>query len=117
MAPTSADPGAWSGALAGVSFVGGVASALALADSPYPRPGADVAAVQSYFRGSRGAARVSVAGQLVSAVALGRFTASVARLAERSGRRSRALPGDLLALTEQVERYRTPYGSTVKLVN
>src|SRR5690606_131418 len=24
--------------------------------------------------------------------------------------------GDLLALTEQVERYRTPYGSTVKLV-
>ena len=25
--------------------------------------------------------------------------------------------GDLLALTEQVERYRTPYGSTVKLVN
>ncbi|WP_432705321.1 ATP-binding protein [Actinorhabdospora filicis] len=26
-------------------------------------------------------------------------------------------PGDLLALTEQIERYRTPYGSTVKLVN
>jgi hypothetical protein len=25
--------------------------------------------------------------------------------------------GDLLALTEQIERYRTPYGSTVKLVN
>ncbi|WP_328651856.1 ATP-binding protein [Micromonospora sp. NBC_00330] len=25
--------------------------------------------------------------------------------------------GDLLAMTEQVERYRTPYGSTVKLVN
>ncbi|WP_255597770.1 ATP-binding protein [Micromonospora sp. RL09-050-HVF-A] len=25
--------------------------------------------------------------------------------------------GDLLALTEQVERYRTPYGTTVKLVN
>jgi hypothetical protein len=25
--------------------------------------------------------------------------------------------GDLLALTEQVERYRTPYGSTLKLVN
>ncbi|GAA3274983.1 ATP-binding protein [Dactylosporangium vinaceum] len=25
--------------------------------------------------------------------------------------------GDLLALTEEVERYRTPYGSTVKLVN
>jgi hypothetical protein len=25
--------------------------------------------------------------------------------------------GDMLALTEQVERYRTPYGSTVKLVN
>ena len=26
-------------------------------------------------------------------------------------------PGDVLALTEQIERYRTPYGSTVKLVN
>ncbi len=26
-------------------------------------------------------------------------------------------PGDLLALTENIERYRTPYGSTVKLVN
>ena len=25
--------------------------------------------------------------------------------------------GDLLAITEQIERYRTPYGSTVKLVN
>ncbi|GIH18166.1 ATP-binding protein [Rugosimonospora africana] len=25
--------------------------------------------------------------------------------------------GDLLAMTEQIERYRTPYGSTVKLVN
>ncbi|HZE40906.1 MAG TPA: ATP-binding protein, partial [Stackebrandtia sp.] len=26
-------------------------------------------------------------------------------------------PGDVLALTEHIERYRTPYGSTVKLVN
>ncbi|WP_425304428.1 ATP-binding protein [Stackebrandtia albiflava] len=26
-------------------------------------------------------------------------------------------PGDVLAMTEQIERYRTPYGSTVKLVN
>ena len=26
-------------------------------------------------------------------------------------------PGDILSLTEQIERYRTPYGSTVKLVN
>ncbi|HIV57298.1 MAG TPA: ATP-binding protein, partial [Candidatus Stackebrandtia faecavium] len=26
-------------------------------------------------------------------------------------------PGDILALTEHIERYRTPYGSTVKLVN
>ena len=25
--------------------------------------------------------------------------------------------GDLLALTEQIERYRSPYGSSVKLVN
>ena len=37
--PSSRDPGALSGTLAGVSFVGGVAGAMALADSPYPRPG------------------------------------------------------------------------------
>jgi hypothetical protein len=86
-----ADPGARSGVLAGVSFVGGVAGAMALADLPYPRPGAAPAEVKRYFTQNAGPARLSVAGQAVSALALARFTASVARLAGRSGRGSRAL--------------------------
>ena len=57
------DPGALTGPLAGASFIGGVAAAMALADSPYPRPGAEPAEVRRYFRGSPGAARVSVVGQ------------------------------------------------------
>jgi hypothetical protein len=87
----SPDPGAWSGVLAAVSFIGGVASAMALADTPYPRPGTDVAAVQKYFQGSSRAARVSVAGQLVSAASLARFTVSVAGLSGRPGRGARSL--------------------------
>jgi hypothetical protein len=79
------------GPLAGVSFIGGVAGAAVLADVPYPRPGAQAADVQRYFRGSPGAARISVIGQLVSAASLARFTGSVAKLAARSGRGSRGL--------------------------
>ena len=82
-------PGALSGPLAGASFVAGVAGALS--GSPYPRPGAQPADVRRYFRGSPSAARVSVVGQLVSAPSLARFTASVAKLAGRSGRGSRGL--------------------------
>jgi hypothetical protein len=85
------EPGALSGTLAGVSFIGGVAGAMALADSPYPRPGAEPAEIRRYFRGNAGAARLSVVGQLISAASLARFTASVARLAKRSGRGSRGL--------------------------
>ena len=84
-------PGALSGPLAGTSFIAGVAGAVALSESPYPRPGAQPADVRRYFRGSPGAARVSVVGQLVSAASLARFTASVAKLAGRSGRGSRGL--------------------------
>ena len=84
-------PGALSGPLAGASFIAGVAGAVSLSDSPYPRPGAQPADVRRYFRGSPGAARVSVVGQLVSAASLARFTASVAKLAGRSGRGSRGL--------------------------
>jgi len=91
------DPGALSGPLAGVSFVGGVAGAMALADSPYPRPGSEPAEIHHYFRGSSGAARLSVVGQLISAASLARFTASVARLAARSGRGSRGLQAAALA--------------------
>jgi hypothetical protein len=83
--------GALSGPSAGTSFIAGVAGAVALSDSPYPRPGAQPADVRRYFRGSPRAARVSVAGQLVSAASLARFTASVAKLAGRSGQGSRGL--------------------------
>jgi hypothetical protein len=95
--PSFRDPGALSGALAGVSFVGGVAGAMALADSPYPRPGSEPAEIRRYFRGNAGAARLSAVGQLISAASLARFTASVARLAGRSGRGSRVLRAAALA--------------------
>jgi mannose-6-phosphate isomerase-like protein (cupin superfamily) len=85
------DLGALSGPLAGIAFIGGVATGLAVADDPYPRPGARPAAIRRYFRGSAGAARISVAGQLVSAAALARFAVSVGRLARESGARSRQL--------------------------
>jgi hypothetical protein len=95
--PSFRDPGALSGPLAGVSFVGGVAGAMALADSPYPRPGSEPAELRRYFRGSSGVARLSVVGQLVSASSLARFAVSVARLAARSGRGSRGLQAAALA--------------------
>jgi hypothetical protein len=94
--PSSRDPGALSGILAGISFVGGVAGAMVLADSPYPRPGSEPAEIRRYFRGNAGASRLSVVGQLISAASLARFTASVARLARiRTGefRRPLALAG------------------------
>ena len=72
--PSSRDSGALSGTFAGISFVGGVAGAMALADSPYPRPGSELAEVLRYFRGNAGAARLSVVGQLISAASLARFT-------------------------------------------
>ena len=94
---SSRDPGALSGTLAGVSFVGGVAGAMALADSPYPRPGSEPAEIRRYFRENSGAARLSVVGQLISAASLARFTASVMKLAGRSGRGSRGLQAAALA--------------------
>jgi hypothetical protein len=84
-------PGALSGPLVGATFLGGVAGAVSLSDSPYPRPDAHPADIRRYFRGNRGAARVSVVGQLLSAALLARFSASVAKLAARSGRGSRGL--------------------------
>ena len=44
--PPPRDLGALSGALAGVTFVGGLAGGLAIADVPYPRPGAGPAAIR-----------------------------------------------------------------------
>ena len=94
------DRAALAGPVAGVTFAAGVAGGMALADAPYPRPGADPATVRRYFTGSAGAARVSVAGQLLSAASLAAFTTSVASLAERSGSRglrTAALAGGAVA--------------------
>ncbi len=91
------DRGALSGPLTGLSFVAGVASAVALADDPYPRPGSESADVRRYFTGNPGAARISAAGQSISAALLARFTASVAGLAARSGRGSRGLRAAAIA--------------------
>ena len=91
------DRRALSGPLAGASFIAGVAGAMALADDPYPRPGSEPAQVRRYFGGNAGPARLSAAGQAVSAASLVGFTASVARLAGRSGRGSRALQAAAVA--------------------
>lgn len=86
-----ADPGAVSGAAAGISFIAGLAGAMARSEYPYPRPGSSGADIRRYFTQPSRAPRISVAGQLASAAALVRFTGSVARLAGRAGSRSRAL--------------------------
>jgi hypothetical protein len=92
------DPGALSGALMGVSFIGGIGGAMARSKLPYPRPGSTPAEARRYFAESAGPARLSATGQLVSAAALGRFTASVARLAGRSvALRAAAVAGGGLA--------------------
>jgi hypothetical protein len=88
---TIGDPAALGGALTGVSFVGGLATGLSLADAPFPRPGATVEDIQRFFIGSAGAERVNVTGQLISAASLGLFSGSVARLAGRAGRGSKGL--------------------------
>jgi len=76
--------GALSGPLAGVSFAGGLVAGLAVACAPYPPPGASPAAIRRYFQRGAGGARISVAGQLVSAASLARFSGSVAGLARES---------------------------------
>jgi hypothetical protein len=94
---SSRDPGAMSGLLTGLSFIAGVGGGVALADSPYPRPGSEPAEVSRYFTENSRSARLSAAGQLVSTAALARFTASVARLAGRSGPGSERLRTAALA--------------------
>lgn len=89
------DAGAMAGLLASISFLTGFGGSLALAKDPFPRPGASAEQTRTYFRGSARAARFSAIGQLISAVSLARFTASVARLAARSD--SRALPAAAIA--------------------
>ena len=91
------DPGALGGVLTGVSFIGGLATGLSLADAPFPRPGADIKDIQRFFQGDAGPERINVAGQLLSAASLALFSASVARLAGRAGRGSRTLEAMAIA--------------------
>ena len=91
------DPGALGGVLTGVSFIGGLATGLSLADAPFPRPGADLNDIQRFFQGDAGPERINVAGQLLSAASLALFSASVARLAGRAGRGSRTLEAMAIA--------------------
>jgi hypothetical protein len=79
------DRAALSGLFSGVAFLGGVAGGLVSSDAPYPRPGADLSTIRRYFQDNSRSARISAAGQLVSAVMLARFTTSVVALADRSG--------------------------------
>jgi hypothetical protein len=79
------------GPIATASFVGGVAGALALSDVPYPRPGSSPDQIRKYFSDNAWSARISIAGQLISAAALGVFAVSVFKLAPerpRIGRHS-----------------------------
>src|SRR5947207_2693921 len=80
------DLGAVSGPLTGITFIGAIGGAIRLAETGFPRPGSDPETIRKYFEGSKKAARFSVAGQLVSTAMLARFTASVAKLAKRSGK-------------------------------
>jgi hypothetical protein len=91
------DPGALSGVLSGVSFVGGLATGLSLADAPFPRPGANARDIQRFFLDNAGPERINLTGQLLSAASLARFSVSVARLAGRAGRGSRALRAAAIA--------------------
>src|SRR5215467_10611182 len=52
------DPGALSGLLAALSFIGGIGGANALADGPYPRPGSSPSQVRQYFTQNAGPARL-----------------------------------------------------------
>ena len=89
------DRGALSGLVAGISFIGGIGGANALA--PYPRPGASPSQLRQYFTQNAGPTRLNAVGQAISAVSLARFTASVARLAGRADRGSRTLQAAAIA--------------------
>jgi hypothetical protein len=90
-ARSTSDRAALSGPVSGATFLAALAGALSTADVPYPRPGSDADTIRRFFTGNRGSARLSAAGQLVSAATLGRFTGSVVRLAGAAGPGSRAL--------------------------
>ncbi len=84
------DPGGAQRPLAGVSVVASLVALNALSEARYPMPGSDPAEVRGFFSTEHRAARLGAAAQLVCAASLARFGKSVARLAARAGRRSRA---------------------------
>jgi hypothetical protein len=79
------DRAAMSGLVSGVAFVAGVGGGMARSKQPFPRPGAEPAEVRGFFRQEPSPMRIMGPAQLVSAATLGRFAASVAGLARRSG--------------------------------
>jgi hypothetical protein len=89
--PGTENLAALSGPVAAVSFVAGVAGATALSDAPFPRPGSSHDQIRRYFSDNANAAKVSIVGQLVSALALGGFAAAVAKLAGRAGNEASAI--------------------------
>jgi hypothetical protein len=98
----SRDLGALSGPLAAGAFVAGVGGSIKLAGGPPPRPGSAPEDVRKWYDASPKAGKVSTVGQVVSLLSVARFTASVAKLAKRSGSRSlraAALAGGATAVT------------------
>jgi hypothetical protein len=70
--------------VAAISFIAGVASATALSDAPYPRPGSTPEQIRRYFSDNAGPARVSIAGQLISAGALCVFSGAIIKRARNA---------------------------------
>jgi hypothetical protein len=90
------DRRALSGLISGVTFVAGVGAGVASSDAPYPLPGSDANKIRRYFRDNAPSARLSAAGQLISAATLAQFTASVIRLTRRAAPTSRVLQATAL---------------------
>jgi hypothetical protein len=89
---SSPDRKALSGLISGLAFIGGVGAGVASSNAPYPLPGSDADKIRRYFRDNAPSARLSAAGQLISAATMAQFTTSVVRLARRADPASRALP-------------------------
>jgi hypothetical protein len=86
-----------SGALVGLSFIGGAGGGVAIADHPYPLPGSTPKQIRQYFGESPLPGRLSAAGQFISAASLVCFTASVAKLAGRARRKRKQLQAGAIA--------------------
>jgi hypothetical protein len=89
---SSPDRKALSGLISGLAFISGVGAGVASSNAPYPLPGSDADKIRRYFRDNASSARLSAAGQLISAATLAQFATSVVRLARRADPASRALP-------------------------